>query len=376
MESAKKLHRPIPSAKYSTRRKKHVEQTSNDPFPLIDAAQVKTRKVRVMEAFKNRGKMRLKDKNGNNIKQHFGIWKYFIGTKTANKEKFYISWDCRKYLGPVAFEMAKKDKDRKRDYQAKLGKIGLEGMPNEIIYWSIPSGICEKFRNLFGITQLYPWQIECLKTACETEENLIYSVPTSGGKSLVAEIMMLRAVLCKKKRAIYVLPYISIVSEKAEYLKKITEDVNVKIEEFHGLADNIWSANVDIALATPEKANSVFNKLIEECSYTDISYVIIDEFHLVSEPSRGAQLELLISKIQTLEKLQNAKIQIVAMTATISNLGVYAKWIHAKVYENKSRPTPLAEYVMTQGTLYSPDLKELALTHSSSSNDMDDVNFI
>jgi len=40
---------------------------------------------------------------------------------------------------------------------------------------------------------------------------------------------------------------------------------------------------VDIAICTIEKANSLMNRLIEEKTYFDISFFIIDEFHLVSE---------------------------------------------------------------------------------------------
>ena len=39
---------------------------------------------------------RFKDKYGNNVKQHFCIYKYFISTQTQEKEKFYISGYCEK----------------------------------------------------------------------------------------------------------------------------------------------------------------------------------------------------------------------------------------------------------------------------------------
>ena len=45
---------------------------------------------------------RVKDKYGNNIKQHFGLWKYFLDSKTGEKSKFYISNDCRKLTGKEA----------------------------------------------------------------------------------------------------------------------------------------------------------------------------------------------------------------------------------------------------------------------------------
>ena len=34
---------------------------------------------------------RVKDKYGNNIKDHMGIWKYFIDTKTMQRDKHYIT---------------------------------------------------------------------------------------------------------------------------------------------------------------------------------------------------------------------------------------------------------------------------------------------
>ena len=59
------------------------------------------------------------------------------------------------------------------------------------------------------------WQKECLCLPRVLDGgNLIYSLPTGGGKTLVAEILILRQLLLLQRDVLLVLPYVSLVQEK------------------------------------------------------------------------------------------------------------------------------------------------------------------
>lgn len=78
-----------------------------------------------------------------------------------------------------------------------------------------------------------------MNTLCDDLSNYIYCVPTSGGKTLVAELLILRELLIHQKNALLILPYISLVHEKVKSITPFALDLNFVIDEYAGSKGNV-----------------------------------------------------------------------------------------------------------------------------------------
>ncbi|KAM8819926.1 DNA polymerase theta [Eudromia elegans] len=212
---------------------------------------------------------------------------------------------------------------------------------------------------------MFEWQAECLMLGQVLEgKNLVYSAPTSAGKTLVAELLILKRVLETRKKALLILPFVSVAKEKKRYLQALFQEVGVQVEGYMGSISPAgrFSA-LDVAVCTIEKANGLINRLIEEKQMDSLGMVVVDELHMLGDSHRGYLLELLLTKVryftETVVK-RKAKmngpgftgIQIVGMSATLPNLGLLASWLDAELYSTDFRPVPLMEWVKIGSNIY------------------------
>ena len=240
--------------------------------------------------------------------------------------------------------------------------------------YGLPERLVKNFASL-GINSIYPWQSSCLlgRGLLNGEKNLVYTAPTGGGKSLVADLLMLKRVIeDSTKKAILVLPYVALVQEKLKWLRKIVDGVekrvtfgsqtssqlpawrrphnsSVRVVGFFGGSKSraSWS-DTDVAICTIEKANALVNTAIEDCSINDLGVVVLDELHMIDDDHRGYLMELMASKLLSLER----SVQIVGMSATLTNTEILAKWLDAKYFNTKYVPVPVEEYLVYDRSIY------------------------
>ncbi|XP_025417440.1 DNA polymerase theta-like isoform X2 [Sipha flava] len=244
--------------------------------------------------------------------------------------------------------------------------------------WGLPPQIVANYKKR-GIVSMFPWQVECLTSEGVLDgRNLVYSAPTSAGKTIVAEILTMQTILERDKKVLIILPFVSVVREKMLYFQELFEGTNKRIAGFMGSYTPTGGLrSINVAIATIEKANGIINRLMEDDGLQDIGCVVVDELHMLGDSNRGYLLELLLTKIKYMSKIRsNLSIQIVGMSATLPNLELLAKWLDASLYETDFRPVPLKQYLKIGKHVY--NASNLTLNHIikpsiTFKNDPDDI---
>ena len=213
-----------------------------------------------------------------------------------------------------------------------------------------------------GIDELYPPQVEALEEGVLDGENLVLAIPTAAGKTLVSELAMLKSIFEEGGMCVYIVPLRALASEKYEDFKEKYEPLGIDV----GIAtgdyeiDGSSVSKHDILIATSEKVDSLLRN--EAKWLADMSTVVVfDEIHLIDDQGRGPTQEILAARLRQL----NPDIQILGLSATISNSGSIADWLDAKHLKSEWRPVPLKEGVYHNDRIVFSDRSEKDISVSS-----------
>jgi helicase len=212
----------------------------------------------------------------------------------------------------------------------------------------VPEWVSEHLR-ADGIDSLYPPQAEAVEAGVTEGENLVASIPTASGKTLIATLAMLASVE-RGGKALYIVPLRALASEKrTEFEAFEAEGVEVGVSTGNYESEGGWLAGKDIIVATSEKVDSLVRN--DAPWLEELSCVVADEVHLVDDGERGPTLEVTLAKLRTI----NPGLQTVALSATIGNAAELADWLDAALVDSDWRPIELRKGVHYGDALHLAD---------------------
>ena len=191
-----------------------------------------------------------------------------------------------------------------------------------------------------------PAQDKAIRAGLLDGKNLLICTPTASGKTLAAELALMKAILEKKGKAVYMAPLKALASEKYKDFKKRYGDL-IKIAISIGDIDSADSylAEYDLIICTSEKMDSLLRHHAPWLSYVNV--VVVDEIHLLNDVGRGPTLEIILTLLKKLIK----NIQIIGLSATIGNPEELAEWLDANLVIDSWRPVKLHQGVYLDGEI-------------------------
>ena len=205
--------------------------------------------------------------------------------------------------------------------------------------------------NQIGIAEMHDWQREILGSFdLWTGRNLVFTAPTSAGKSLVSDVLMLSALERKKGGlALVVLPFVATCEERYEFLKKACQPFGVDVVRMwsgYGKIKTNYSKPT-VLVCTPERASGVVTQLhCVEKKLSSVCFASVDELHSVQDKERGPTVEVLLTKLRS-----RPETQIVGMSATLEGVETLAEWLDARLYETDFRPVRVDVRFVVDGKL-------------------------
>lgn len=208
--------------------------------------------------------------------------------------------------------------------------------------------IAQLYRRERAEIELWPSQLGAASRAVNLDDDLVVSLPTSAGKTRIAELAILRC-LSSGKRVVFVTPLRALSAQTEVILQKTFNALGKSISALYGsIGSSDYEEDAlrkrDIVVATPEKLDFALRN--DPSLLDDVGLIVLDEGHMIGTGEREVRYEV---QIQRLLRRPDAKQRrIVCLSAILpdgAELDDFVNWLTSdKPYgavKSDRRPTRL-----------------------------------
>jgi superfamily II DNA/RNA helicase len=195
---------------------------------------------------------------------------------------------------------------------------------------------------------LWPSQIEAATRAANQADDLVVSLPTSAGKTRIAELCILRC-LAAGKRVVFVTPLRALSAQTEMGLQRTFAPLGKTVSALYGSIgvsgfDEDAIRERSIVVATPEKLDFALRN--DPTLIDDVGLLIFDEGHMIGLEEREVRYEVQIQRL--LKRADAAERRVVCLSAILpggDELEDFAAWLRRDqpggIVKDDWRPTRL-----------------------------------
>ncbi|TPI22525.1 DEAD/DEAH box helicase [Mesorhizobium sp. B4-1-1] len=178
--------------------------------------------------------------------------------------------------------------------------------------------------------ELWPSQLDAVEQAISSNGNMVVSLPTSAGKTRVAELCILRA-LAKGERVVFVTPLRALSAQTEVSLQKTLAPLGKTVSSLYGSigvseTDSSFFEDRDVIVATPEKLDFALRN--DPSLLDDVGLVVLDEGHMIGLGEREIRYEVQIQRL--LRRSDAGSRRIVCLSAVLPDgdqLDDFCNWL-------------------------------------------------
>ncbi|WP_445372060.1 DEAD/DEAH box helicase [Methylomonas sp. HW2-6] len=177
---------------------------------------------------------------------------------------------------------------------------------------------------------LWPSQIDAANRAVDQADDLVVSLPTSAGKTRIAELCILRC-LAGGKRVVFITPLRALSAQTETTLQRTFGPLGKTISALYGSIgvsgfDEDAIRESDIVVATPEKLDFALRN--DPSLLDDVGLLVFDEGHMIGLNEREVRYEVQIQRL--LRRADAHERRIVCLSAILPDgdqLDDFAGWL-------------------------------------------------
>ena len=180
--------------------------------------------------------------------------------------------------------------------------------------------------------ELWPSQLAAAKRSQDLTDDLVVALPTSAGKTRIAELCILRT-LAADKRVVYVTPLRALSAQVERDLSESLQPLGFSVSSLYGSAgiesgDEETLRDGRVVVSTPEKLDFALRN--DPTLIDDVGLIVLDEGHMLGPNEREVRYEALVQRM--VRRSDAAERRIVCLSAlfpTPEKMSDLVAWLRA-----------------------------------------------